>query len=232
MPTTVRGPSAPSVAAPRPSTDTVRASPSSGSPPVALWRTVLTVAWLSVLLGFAIEALLLGLAAATGGLASPRPFVADLISKVSWSVVVCVGISLGTAVGRARPTAMGVLGLLSAPAGFAIAKTVQKGVSAALGLAAAAGGPSPWLVAGLKALQYGIFGTVTGKLSSRRAGLLAYALTGAATGVVLGGLLVALLARSGGDSAATIVARAVDEVAFPIGCALVLYVAENLTPAR
>ena len=208
----------------------MRASPA-GSPPVALWRTVLTVAWLSVLLGFAIEALLLGLAAATGGLASPRPFVADLIQKVSWSVVVCVGISLGTAVGRARPTAMGVLGLLSAPAGFAIAKTLQKGVGAALGLAGVAGGPSPWLVAGLKALQYGVFGTVTGKLSGRRAGLLAYALTGAATGVVFGGMLVGLLAR-GGDSAATTVARAINEVAFPIGCALVLYVAENLTPAR
>lgn len=231
MPPTARGASAPSGTAPRASTDTVRAAPAASASPTTLWRRVLTVGWLAVLLGFAIEALLLGLAAATGGLASPKPFLADLVQKVSWSAVVCVGISLGTAVGKARPAAMGALGLLSAPAGFTIAKTLQKGVSAALGLVGAAGGPSPWLVAALKAVQYAVFGVLTGRLSGRRAGLLAYALSGVGTGLVFGGVLLWLLARGGTEGAAALAARAVNEVVFPIGCALVLYVAENLSPA-
>ena len=68
-----------------------------------LWRTVVRVAWLSIGLGIALEVLLLVLAAYTGtGGATPKPFLADLVQKVSWSFIVCVGLAFGTTAGKAR----------------------------------------------------------------------------------------------------------------------------------
>ena len=51
-------------------------------------RAILHTAWLAVLLGVGIEGMLLAIAAGSGPLASLKPFVADLMQKVSWSVVV------------------------------------------------------------------------------------------------------------------------------------------------
>ncbi len=230
----VRAPSPPARPAPRPSGDATRAEPGPAAPAVAArpWRAVLTVAWLAVLLGFVIEGLLLGVAAATGAAAQPRSFLGDLAGKVSWSVIVCGGVGIGTAAAKARPAVMGALGLVAAPASFTVAKTVQKAIGAALGLAGVAGGPSPWLIAALKAAEYGVYGALLGKLSARHARLGAYAATGAAIGVGFGGVLVAVLSHGVDSGAAAIASRAINEVVFPLGCGLVLYAAENLAPAH
>jgi len=71
------------------------------------------VAWLAILLGMAMEALMLAVAAGFRTAAAPDPFLAELAQKVSWSFLVCVGLALGNAIVRARPAAMGVLGLVS-----------------------------------------------------------------------------------------------------------------------
>lgn len=206
-------------------------SPAPGARPSGPpWRTILTVAWLSILLGFAIEGLLLAVSAGSGGLANPRPFVADLVQKVSFSLVVCVGISFGTAAAKMRPVAMGALGLIAAPSAFAVAKALQKTVSGALGLAASVGGPSSIALAAIKAVQYGLFGIAAGKLGSRRAGLGAHALLGLGAGALFGGLVLLLTARSRALAPAALLGRGINEVVFPIGCAVVLYVAEALKP--
>ncbi len=44
-----------------------------------------------------------------------KPFVADLVRNVTWSVFVCAGLAVGTAVVRARAPVMGLLGLVSGP---------------------------------------------------------------------------------------------------------------------
>ena len=49
-----------------------------------------------------------------------RPFVADLVKNVSWSVFVCVGLAVGTAVTQSRVPVMGFLGLISAPLAFGL----------------------------------------------------------------------------------------------------------------
>lgn len=199
-------------------------------PPEFVQR-VITVAWMAILLGFAVEAILLGVAAGmAGGFAQPKPFVADLVQKVSWSFLVCVGIGIGTAAAKARPAVMGALGLLGAPVAFATAKALHKGAAAALGLAGAAGGPSALLVAVLKAAQYGVFGFLLGRLSQRPGGSVSsYALTGTGIGIVFGGILTAVIARAGATGSGLVV-RALNELLFPLGCALVLYVADALKP--
>ncbi|HEY9421862.1 MAG TPA: hypothetical protein VIW92_10655, partial [Thermoanaerobaculia bacterium] len=131
-----------------------------------LWRKVLRVAWLSVGLGIVLEIVLLVLAAFTDtGGASPKPFISDLAQKISWSFIVCIGLALGTTASKARPGVMGLLGLISAPLAFTVARSVHKGVNEALGLAATAGGASVFLIAALKGVEYAVLGAVLGILT-------------------------------------------------------------------
>jgi hypothetical protein len=199
-------------------------APAGGAP---LWRTVLKVAWLSIGLGLALEVLLL-VVAAYGGTAgdSPKPFVADLVRKVSWSLLVCVGIAFGTAAGKARSAAMGLLGLVSAPVAFNAAKALHKGTASALGVAAgAAAGPSPLLIAALKALEYGLLGAAVGLLGKRGRGTLgAHVGVGLSVGAVFGGAILGASAAAGAATdLVSLLAAAINEVLFPVGCSLVLY---------
>ncbi|HEX9941000.1 MAG TPA: hypothetical protein VGG03_03205 [Thermoanaerobaculia bacterium] len=198
-----------------------------------LWRKVLRVAWLSILLGLALEVLLLVLAAYTGtGGSSPKPFLSDLAQKISWSFIVCVGLAFGTTAGKARPGVMGVLGLISAPVAFNVARGVHKGVNEALNVVAAAAGASPSLLAALKAVEYGFLGAALGSLTRRERGasLGVHAATGAAVGLTFGTAIVALLARAAAKPMGPVdlAARGINEVLFPVGCSLVLYAAEAL----
>lgn len=195
------------------------------------FKTIFTVAWLSILLGLAVEALLLIAAVAFGTAKSPKPFIADLAQKASWSVLVCIGLGFGTLVTKAKPQAMGLLGILAAPVAFGIARSLHKGAAAALGLAAAGGGLPPIPLAIAKAVQYGLLGWMLGRLEKRPgAGLGTYALAGLATGLVFGGsiLFATFHATPGGIAPAGLVARGISEILFPVGCAAVLYVATTL----
>src|SRR5918995_2567052 len=80
----------------------------------SLGSTLFRVAWLAILLGFAMEALLLLFTAGFEILPGLGPMVAELIGKVSWSAIVCAGLALGTAVSKARAPFMGLLGFLFA----------------------------------------------------------------------------------------------------------------------
>ena len=67
-----------------------------------LGSTLFRVAWLAILLGIAMEALLLLFTAGFEILPGLGPMVAELIGKVSWSAIVCAGLALGTAASKAR----------------------------------------------------------------------------------------------------------------------------------
>jgi hypothetical protein len=198
-----------------------------------LWRKVLRVAWLSILLGLLLEVLLLGLALFSNTLGeSPKPFLSDLVQKVSWSFIVCLGLAFGTAASAARrPGTMGLFGLISAPLGFTIARTLHKGVNEALGVAST-GGAFPVLILIVKSLEYGLLGAALGWLTKRsRTGTAPLSLhigTGAAIGLTFGVAIVALLARTSAapQTLVDLTAKGINEVLFPIGCSVVLYAAE------
>lgn len=197
-----------------------------------LWRKLLRVAWLSIGLGVTLEVLLLTLAAYAGTQGdSPKPFIADLTQKVSWSFLVCVGIAFGTTATKARSTVMGILGLISAPVAFTSAKSLHEAVSSALGLAGgAAGGLSPFVLAALKAVEYGVLGAAAGTLAKRRRASLATHLgLGALIGVVFGGTIIGLGVAAGAKAdLVSLLSRAINEVLFPVGCSLVLYASEAI----
>ena len=155
------------------------------------WKTLLHVGWLAILLGLTMEAILVALAAGFGTLHNAKPVVADLVHKVSWSTVVCVGLAAGAMASKARGALVGLSGLLAAPLAFLVARSLHKGAMQALELAGDAGpGPSLLLVAVLKGIQYGSFGLALAWIAKKPwGGLSAHLATGLAAGVVFGGAL-------------------------------------------
>ena len=190
--------------------------------------TLLRAAWLAILLGMAMEGLLL---LTTGlGAGSWLP-VADLVKNVSWSVFVCVGLAVGTAASKARVPIMGALGLFTAPLAFEASRALHKGTLEALSVA---GGPetlSPYLVAVLKGLEYGALGIVIGWVGKRSwGGAAAHASAGLAVGVLFGGTILGLMYSSSPQvpQTADLLSKGLNEVLFPVGCALVLFAAEAM----
>jgi len=196
------------------------------------WKTLLHVGWLAVLLGLTMEVVLVALAAGFGTLKGTNPVLADLVQKVSWSVVVCVGLAVGTTAKKARGPLMGLAGLLAAPLAFVVARSLHKGAMEALGVAAAAGaGPSLVLTGLLKGLQYGSFGLTLDWVDKKPwGGLAAHLAAGLAMGVVFGGAILALQiqAAPAAPPLPTLVSRATNEFLFPVGCAFVIYASKAM----
>jgi hypothetical protein len=200
-------------------------------PPGSKLYRLSSVAWLAILLGMAMEAVMLAVAAGFHTAAAPDPFLAELAQKVSWSFVVCVGLGVGSAISRAKPAAMGVVGLVCAPLAFNLSRALHKGLGGALGVAVVAG-PAPFAVAALKATQYALLGFALGHLGQRGAGGLAHVGTGLAAGVLFGVPILAMSAGAADLGPAVIAARSLNELLFPVGCSLVIYAAEILSQRR
>jgi hypothetical protein len=203
---------------------------SSASPPATagLRVTLLRVAWLAVLLGFGMEALLLLVTAGFGIFPGLKPVAAALVQQVSWSTIVCVGLALGTAVSKARAPLMGLLGLLAAPLALEVSRSLHQGTVKALEIAGSASffTPSLLVLALLKAVEYGCLGASLGWIGKRPwGGLMAHVLTGLIIGIVFGGAIVGFTYLYAPEplSTADLVSRGVNELVFPVGCSLVLF---------
>ena len=200
------------------------------------WQSLMQVGWLAVLLGLTIEVILVVLAAGFGTLKGAYPVLADLVQKISWSAIVCLGIAVATMAQKARGSLMGLAGLLAAPFAFVVARSLHKGAIAALGVAAAARpGPSLILIGLLKGLQYGSFGLALNWVEKKPWGkLAAYLATGLAAGVVFGGMMLALVIQAAPQMPPfpVLVSSATNEVLFPVGCALVIYVSKIMKKMR
>lgn len=195
-------------------------------PAANLAQTLLRVAWLAVLLGFVIQLLLLIAGYAFGTLPGIKPLIAEIVNRVAWSTIVCVGLAIGTLAAKAKPSAMALAGLLAAPLAFVVARSLSKGVAQALDMGDASGDSSVFLFAMIKAIEYAWLGLLLGRLGQRfNAGALAFGGAGLATGVIFGGIVLALLYPL---ALPAMVARGINEILFPIGCALVIYSADAL----
>ena len=197
-----------------------------------LGATLLRVAWLAVILGLVMEVLLLALGGALGDALGLKPFVADLVRNVSWSVFVCAGLAVGTAVVKARAPVMGLLGLVSGPLAFEISRVFHKGTLEALAITGGGGGDlSPTLVAVIKGIEYGCLGLGVGWVSQRRwGGAAAHVVVGLLVGLIFGGAELALAAgATPPPPAADLFVESINEVLFPIGCSVVLFSAGALS---
>ncbi len=193
---------------------------------------LLRVAWLAVALGLGMEALLLLLASGFGEVLGLKSLVADLVRNVTWAAFVCVGLAVGTTLSKIQVPAMGFFGFLAAPLAFEVSRSVHKGTLEALDLSGAeATAASPVLLALIKGVEYGCLGLLIGWIGGRAwGGVLAHALAGLAVGIVFGGAILALTlgAAPGPVPVADLVSRGLNELLFPVGCALVLFSAGAL----
>lgn len=191
--------------------------------------TLMRVAWLAILLGLGIEVLLLMVS--VFGSSGSATFVADLVKSVAWSVFVCVGLAVGTAITRAQVPLMGLLGLLAAPVAFEASRALHKGTVEALSLSGGtdAGGTPVLLIAAIKGIEYGCLGLAVGWIGTHDwGGAAAHVGAGLAMGVVFGGAIIGLVYAADPLSTADLLSRGINEILFPVGCALVLFSAKAL----
>jgi hypothetical protein len=182
-------------------------------------------------LGLLLQLALLLVAAGFGKSISPRPVLAETLKTVSWSLLVCVGVALGRVAAKGRLPLEGVTGLLAAPLALTAANTLQKGVAEAIDAAGVPAGPAPVWVLAIKAAEYGCLGVALHWVGRRAWGsALGHLAVGLLVGVVFGGVFLAVMVQSAPTPLSTpsLVARGLNELLFPVGCALVVFIAEVL----
>lgn len=212
---------------PAPSPSSTAGAPAVALPGPSIASTLLRVAWMSIALGLVLE----GIVLAIGTFHDRKSAVADLLQKVSWSTIVCAGLAVGTTASRMRSAAMGLLGLLSAPAAFVVARILNKSATHTAALYASVGPDEPVLaLVLLKAAEYAALGAFLGWVQRRPwGGLRTHVYAGVATGVLFGGGILFWTARSNPSLAdAAFAAQAVNEFFYPVGCALILFTAHAL----
>jgi hypothetical protein len=204
--------------------------PKAAAPP-GPWATLLRVAWLAILLGLLLQLAVLLVAVGFGKGISPRPVLAETLKTVSWSLLVCVGVALGRVAAKGQVPLEGVTGLLAAPLALTAANTVQKGVAEAVDAAGVPAGPVPLWVLAIKAAEYACLGLALNWVG-RRAwhSALGHLAVGLMVGVVFGGVFLAVIVQSAPTplSTSALLARGLNELLFPVGCALVVFIAEVL----
>ncbi|GAB4071857.1 hypothetical protein KHC28_16350 [Ancylobacter sonchi] len=189
------------------------------------------VAWMAVLLGIAVQLMTIVLALGFGAGWPGVAVLADFAQGVSWAILVCIGLAVGTVAGRDRSLVMGVLGLLSGPVAWGLAKGAQRTVQAALGLTPAGIDGFFYLVCAIRGAEYAALGALLGYLSQREVtGIRSYLLLGAVVGLAAAAAMTGLNLWRAAQTGATIptarlIGAAVNELVFPIGCALVICMA-------
>lgn len=202
-----------------------RTKPQAAPPQRALGR-ILTVVWMAILLGIAVQLFVLAARTAAGGPFPGLKWLPDLLNGVTWAVFVCAGVVLGTLASRARTAAMGLLGLISAPVGFSLAKGLQRGLQSVMEAPVDKITPALYALCAVKAVEYAALGLALGWLLSRSwAKAVHYALAGAIAGATFGAVNVWILAVFAKAKTPAVIGAAVNEFVFPIGCAVVIYLA-------
>ena len=199
------------------------------APPRDLPRTLLHVAWMSIVVGLILQLLSLALVR----IDSIGPFIRDLSQKMSWSMFVCLGLALATAAAKTREIWMGLAGFLAAPISFTLARIIQRGVGSALGLAGGANSPIKLLLAllAIKAIEYALFGFILGQLSTRHSRRASHYLAlGLSCGLLFSTAIVTTIffLSPNKPAPAQLLSTTMNEVLFPISCAMILYTAELL----
>jgi hypothetical protein len=200
--------------------------------PHRVLKRIALIALCAIALGFLMQGLILVVKLSAGAPFPGARFIVDLAQGVTWSFLVCAGVGIGTSIMKARAALVGLLAMACAPLAIAMAKSSQKVMASVVGVADQPAVLSLATISGLRAIEYGLLGWWLGTLARREVSHAApYLKAGASLGVFFGGAIAALtyqVALSKGLSPAPpqILSSIVNEVAFPIGCAFVIYVGQ------
>ena len=190
------------------------------------------VAWLAILLGLVMQGLSLAGRASVGTHPTLAQIAVELAQGIAWSFFVCAGVGLGTALAKARAALGGLIGAISAPLAMGLAKGSQKVMASALGAADKPVIMSLMTLGVLRAarIRPARLGAGLAGLAGSNSRAWHFVLAGALAGLVFGGsitwLTIAIAAaRDMAMAPPQIIATALNEMVFPIGCALVVYIA-------
>jgi hypothetical protein len=186
---------------------------------------VFAAVWMAIALGLVLQiAVLAAKLGAGASIPGVQAFV-DIAGGVTWAVVVCAGVAIGTVAARSAPAQMGFLGLVFAPLAFAAAKGVQRGLQWVAGQPMEKIGPLVIQTGLVKAVEYAALGYVLGLIiRTRRSTPQTHALLGLAFGAVFAAALVALnAAHASPVPAPKAVGLVLNELLFPVGCSMVIY---------
>ncbi len=176
------------------------------------------VAWLAAGLGLLMQAILI-----VGGQATAT--IASTLDNGLWPFLVCMAVGVGQALSGGWPPGAATFSLITTPLGFVGAKVIQKGVAVLLDGVAATGFVTGALLleGGLRALEYAVLAALLAWLIRQQwAGALAHMGLGLAVGIVFGLLIALFLAPD------SFLGWIVEEVVFPTGCALIVFVSDTL----
>lgn len=194
-------------------------------------RRVMMVTWLSIVLGLVMQGIVLASKVHLGGWPPSARIVLDLIQGVTWSFFVCAGVGLGTTIAKSKAYIGGLISLVAAPAAMGIAKGAQKLVGGLIKVADAPTIISLTTLGIVRAVEYGVLGWALAWLVARSEHRWhRFVGVGSAIGIVFGGgvtLATAHFAPASGIELKPqqIVAMGLNEVLFPIGCSLVVFIA-------
>jgi len=194
-------------------------------------RRIAIVAGLGVGLGIAMQIAIV-LLRLLGGQAPNSTAIAGLLQTVTWSTLVCTGVAVGMALGKARAALASVYSAVFAPLALTAAKGVEKLIASLMNVANNPGVLSIATIGVVRALEYGLLAWLLAWLSQRNERrLLPYGLAGGGVGVFFGGtILLMTYVASGLDETGrnylTLASTAIAEIGSPLGCAFVIYVAQ------
>jgi hypothetical protein len=193
----------------------------------ALWPEALRVAVLSIGLAVLLELLQVVVARVTETPYAASQVVRDGLLKVPWAIVVCMALWIAMRIAADRPAVITLIGLVAAPIGSLLARSSAELAHALAVAAEPAAAPSPLLVAAFRGVEYACLGLALmwlGRSVWSRG--LHHAGAGFLVGLLFGGVLLALTAvlTNNPFTTATVGAWIVNELLFPVGCALIVFV--------
>lgn len=190
-------------------------------------RVLFAACWFAILLGLGLQILILFAKQAAGANVPGAQLLIDMIGGVTWSLIVCGGVAVGTVAARSVSETMGWLGLICAPLAFAAAKGVQRGTAWINGQPLEKLGALVIETGLVKTIEYAALGYLLGRIIRTPASTVRnHAAIGLLFGLTFGWLLLALnLAHAGGTEipAPRAIGLMLNEFVFPLGCSMVIY---------
>jgi hypothetical protein len=206
----------------------IAVNPPTPPPPGNTARRLLFVAWWAILAGFTVQLLVLAAKLLANRSMPGAEVMAEVGSGVTWSLLVCGGVALGTAAASPSPAIMGGLGFLFAPLGFAVAKGIQRGIQTMLDVPPTEITGVTWTIGVIKAVEFAVLGAIVAVLlRGGKARAMAFVALGALLGILFGGMIITVMATQANDPTPALVGAGVNELFFPVACALILYSASR-----
>jgi len=159
--------------------------------------------------------------------------LAETMSGITWSLLVCFGVAAGSALSRVSEVAAGAIAFIATPIALFAARAVQGGLNEFLDQSSSTLPPGFALIAAAKACEYGGLAYVLARLAHAGIDSMGpHLLAGLAVAASFGTIIVAIVAKAPDPdlAAPALTAPAINELLFPLGCVLAVFLTRTAYP--